>query len=253
MDFQFEEGSPKSPTGHCFIYINNNLGDILTTYVNILPMEIDFKQYIPPAFGEFMENISNEGQQVIMLPPIPEKISSYEWLRSIANLRGADVIKIVTYSNIASKQQLLHSVNEAKDWYHNLYKKFIEDNFEFTNSGILENITYDAESSDVAPSELLKSISEYVGKLNYHENLHNKAAYNEDFLNLSGLLKKSPLIFGLQPLSDLLKQFGKAKNYKLIQLYVERAHGVLYEDYQKVKELDEKISIITKRAEKDKS
>ncbi|HET7769188.1 MAG TPA: hypothetical protein VFN74_10490, partial [Chloroflexota bacterium] len=52
MAVRFERGDPDRPRGHALLYYRTTDGQILATYVVVLPIAINPAKYIPPAFAQ---------------------------------------------------------------------------------------------------------------------------------------------------------------------------------------------------------
>ena len=54
MDFTFERGSADNPRGHALIYFQSfhDAGELLATYLVVLPIQVDVSKYVPPVSHE---------------------------------------------------------------------------------------------------------------------------------------------------------------------------------------------------------
>ena len=93
MAATFERGDPRHPQGHALLYFSSPglaAGEVLATYVVLLPIAINPAKYIPPAFAPRMASAVST-VAATALPPIPEAMALAE-LRRLAEFRGDDLL-----------------------------------------------------------------------------------------------------------------------------------------------------------------
>src|SRR5690348_360942 len=93
MAAAFEIGDPDRPKGHALLYfrMSGGAGEVMATYVVVLPITIDPNKYIPPAFAAQMPHPVSE-VAATALPPIPERMESVEHVRQLAQRRADDLL-----------------------------------------------------------------------------------------------------------------------------------------------------------------
>jgi hypothetical protein len=97
MAANFDIGDSQRPRGHALVYFrpagNSRAvdGELLATYVVVLPIAINPAKYIPPAFAAHMP-VQPAAVDATALPPIPEAIGDLATLRRLAEYRGDDLL-----------------------------------------------------------------------------------------------------------------------------------------------------------------
>jgi hypothetical protein len=90
MAANFDIGDPQRPRGHALVYFRKTGGELLATYVVVLPIAFNPAKYIPPAFAAHMP--AQPAVDATALPPIPEPIDDLAQLRRLAEFRGDDLL-----------------------------------------------------------------------------------------------------------------------------------------------------------------
>src|SRR5581483_9326116 len=92
MAARFELGDPDRPKGHALLYFQSadGRGEILATYIVVLPIAINPAKYIPPVFAGRMPPAASVSATA--LPPIPETMESIAAVRRLAEFRGDDLL-----------------------------------------------------------------------------------------------------------------------------------------------------------------
>jgi hypothetical protein len=123
VQLSFERGDPKRPRGHAVVFFRaaSDPSTVLASYVVVPPISMDFSKFIPPMFAAQLPGILPSGPQVFPLPPIPEKVESLDWLRSIAESRDDDLIDAGSVDPM-DFQRLLSVMTEVANDYGGMYE-----------------------------------------------------------------------------------------------------------------------------------
>jgi hypothetical protein len=89
---RFERGEPERPKGHALLYFSTPEGDLLATYVVVLPLEVDLTKYMPPFLASQMGGVSTLDLSSFAFPPVPERVPSREALEQTVGQRDDDLI-----------------------------------------------------------------------------------------------------------------------------------------------------------------
>lgn len=93
MNLIFQRGTRELPVGHALIYFQGNDGSTLATYVSVPPIPFDLSKFVPGFLAGAMEGMDLGNAMVATpIPPIPEPVTSPEYLRALAERRQDDLV-----------------------------------------------------------------------------------------------------------------------------------------------------------------
>ena len=116
MSINFEIGNSQSPKGHAILYFGSLASGFSATYVVLLPIKMDMSKYLPPLMAAQLGSEANDllmgGTDVFAVPPVPEEVTSEEYLKYLAEIRGDDLVWGGEI-NLTQTQVALQSTSEA--------------------------------------------------------------------------------------------------------------------------------------------
>jgi hypothetical protein len=244
MELSFERGDRTAPVGHALIYFRSGDGSILGSYIIIPPIQMDFSKLLPPVFSTMMQGI-DFGSEVgaTPLPPIPETVSSVEYLQNLAQQREDDLI---FGGNVGDLMSATAELGEASQAYYRLYADAhpIE-----TPPGITEPSAvgglgtaerYTAERySEMNQQEQLTELSMLTGRL--RDSLSNGHPDPEVEQQMRALAEVMP---GKYRVSDLIEvaSIPGERGQRLAELFIERSYKLLHEEYLDLERIDRDIA-----------
>lgn len=251
MELNFEIGNSESPRGHALVYFTDSTdpSKVGASYIVVLPVNVDIAKYVPPFLAGQIESIGGSDMSSFSFPPAPEPVDSLKSLQAIAKSRADDLI-FGGARPLDNAPDLMGLVGEITSEYRKLYDKFTE---AIAPSGTSETAALTAEPEEavddflyglLSQQELLAEVTNLVGKLRYAIEGGDAAAAEECELRIRSAGKYMPD----NRRSDLLADAaaGRGPNAEeLSRLYVERAYGLLQEDYRAVQGVEDKIREIT--------
>lgn len=250
MDLKFEMGSPNSPRGHALVYFTDasDPSKIGASYIVVLPVNVDIAKYVPPFLAGQIESIGGSDMSSFSFPPAPEPVNSVKQVRAIAEIRHDDLL-FGGARRLDNAVDLMGLVGEITAEYRRLYDAFAEslnpddapalaaDEDEQTG---VDNFLYGLMSQ----SDLLKEVTNLVGKLRYAVEGGDKATAEECELRIRAAGRHMPDNRRADLLADAAAGRGPDAE-ELARLYVERAYGLLREDYRAVKGVEDRIRQLT--------
>src|SRR5919199_4426510 len=122
MAAAYEIGDPERPKGHALLFfrLSGGAGEVVATYIVVLPIAINPAKYIPPAFAARLPQAVNE-VAATALPPIPETMESVEQVRRLAQRRDDDLLDGGVIG--ADPEQLMVAAHEAAEEYADRYRR----------------------------------------------------------------------------------------------------------------------------------
>ncbi|MBJ27932.1 MAG: hypothetical protein CL776_03950 [Chloroflexi bacterium] len=256
MTLEFEIGDPSRPRGHALLYFkDSDSSDIYTTYLIVLPVEVDMGKYLPPLLatqlGGMMGGLGTEGMGSIAAPPMPELMTGgFSALERLAIQRSDDLVfgGNLSVEDIQSSVQVTSNLTQE---YAQLYSQGIENT---PAMAVAEaNKAEDAnQSSDVhrvlfellSERDRLAELSKLVGTIRFAVEQENTALVNESdnaMLALEGLLPDHYWVGRIRLASRDTSQNGE----KIMRLLVERCYLLLNEDFSALEELENQIKLFS--------
>lgn len=244
MLLSFERGNERQPKGHALVYFRDSGGSgVLATYIVIPPITIDFSKYLPPMFaGQGMAANLAQASSIVPLPPVPEKVTSPETLRVLADQRDDDLV-LAGDADGSQIEQLLTYTTEAAQLYFHLYEDFARtfpqvptesrDQVEGPSS---EELTY----ALMGERERLGELSKLTGALRYALDGNDSQLAGETSARMRLLAKHMQPKYWADRAIEAASTPGPSGG-RLSQLYLERGYKLLDEDYTAVAALDEQI------------
>lgn len=247
MNLDFEIGDGQKPRGHAVAYFRvfGEGEKILTTYMVVLPVTVDFTKYVPPFLASQFGNFAMKDASAFALPPVPEEVENYEVVRRMAELRDDDLIFGGTL-NSADIEQLMQQVSDLVQQYGSLWQDYI-------NSSTFLLTEPDTEDSNLGVSEVMYSLmneqdrlselSKMVGRLRFALSGEDNNTGMEVEQEIRTLGTHLPAHFQVERILEVGRDLSP-KGEQLAQLYMERCYKISIGDTDVVIRLEKKIKAL---------
>ena len=246
MDLQFERGDPQRPRGHAILFFRDS-GDpeaVAATYVVILPVSVDIARYVPPFLAGQVESLGASDFTAFALPPAPERVTSFPDLTRVAEARGDDLV-FGGHGSLDNPAELLNDVGEIIGEYTRRYQEWTgepvpgpaEQADEEPAAAGVDDVVYELMSE----ADRLTELTSMTGRLRYAVEGEDAATASDAEARIRAIARHMPANRKAERLIELASDPSPKAAY-LAQLYLERAYGLLREDYLRVKALDERIA-----------
>ena len=247
MDLQFERGDPQRPRGHAILFFRDS-GDpeaVAATYLIVLPVSVDIARYVPPFLAGQVENLGASDFTAFALPPAPERVNSFSELTRVAEARGDDLL-FGGHGSLDNPAELLNDVGEIIGEYTRRYQEWtgqpapvsIEQAGEEEPAAAgVDDVVYELMSE----ADRLTELTSMTGRLRYAVEGGDAATASDAKERIRAIARHMPANRHAERLIDLASD-PSPQAASLAQLYLERAYGLLREDYLRVKALDERIA-----------
>ncbi len=251
MALQFESGDPASPRGHALVYFTDlyEPAKIGASYIVVLPINVDLAKYVPPFLAGQVESMGAADMSAFSFPPAPEPVESIEHARRLAEKRGDDLIYGGAH-RLEDAASLMGVVSDITSEYHALYEEHAKA-FAAAPASVLDEPANGDESGVddflyglMSEPDLLNEVTNLVGKLRFAIDGGDTATAEESELRIRAAGKFMPENRRTDQLADAAA--SRSPNAEqLARLYLERAYGLLKEDYLAVKGAEEQIEQLT--------
>lgn len=253
MELNFEIGDASSPRGHALVYFTD-IADpqrVGASYIVILPVNVDIAKYVPPFLAGQIESIGGSDMSAFSFPPAPEPVDGIDQVRAMAENRKDDLL-FGGAQRLDDAANLMGLIGEITSEYRKLYDQ---------HAGKLDVSASNPEALPQSPDEeasgvddflyglmsepdLLTEVTNLVGKLRYAIEGGDSASAEESEMRIRAAGKFMPE----NRRADLLAEAaaGRGPNAEeLARLYLERAYGLLQEDYRAVQGVEDRINQLT--------
>ena len=236
MAAAFEIGDPQRPRGHALLYFRLTNGDVVATYVIVLPIAINPAKYIPPAFAARMPQQMSE-VAATALPPIPEAMESADELRRLARLRDDDLLDGGVVDD--DPERLMVAAHQAAEVYAEQYQRALAEQppTEPTPAPDEETLRWMLMSEKERIGELAK----LTGQLRYAldgGDEHLRAATIAQMEKLKAML---PEKYRLDEFLAAVQEPSE-RGRRLTELYIDRCYKLSNEEYEALRDLDREIA-----------
>ncbi len=243
MQLTFERGSGREPKGHALAYIRNNANDseIFATYLIVPPINIDLSKYMPAMFASKISLTDMQTVSSVPLPPVPERVESFEFLKRLADVRDDDLIYMGT-ADPTAVENVLVLVTEAAQSYLSAYTAYL--------NTVPQAIAEHAESSGsnvadvlygfMSERDKLGELSKMVGKLRYAVEGSDPRLVDDVVQEMQSLAEHVAPKYRPAELIEAAKSPGE-KGRKLCELMLARSYKLCDEDYAAAEKLDAEI------------
>lgn len=249
MDLRFDRGSREKPRGHALLYFNgaNGPDEVWATYLVMLPISVDVSKYVPPFLMNQMGDFGPKDLSAFAFPPAPELADSLQFLETLADMRGDDLIYAGTY-NSSDVPGGMMAVSDAVQSYADLYGNYAE--------GVQPPSTSEPELSSglgvndvlyglMSDGDRLNELTKLVGKLKYAFDGGEDALATEAEADINLLVSHLPENHKATRLIESVKTEGTT-GMRLAELYLQRCFHLTREDYVKLGEVEDEINKLEK-------
>lgn len=245
MAVRFERGDPDRPRGHALLYYRTTDGQILATYVVVLPIAINPAKYIPPAFAQ---RISEQATvAATALPPIPEPIESEAVVLRLAELRGDDVLDGGVVSN--EPERLMMQTHDIANEYAERYKAVAESLSAEPTGPANPPEPLDAADEDELRWVLLDDrgrigeLAKLTGQLRYAVDGADAHQLGPTVGKIQKLARHLPEKYRLDEFLRAAQRPGDTGR-RLAELYIDRCYKLSNEQYETLADLDGEIAAL---------
>ncbi len=251
MDLTFERGDANSPRGHALVYFRDNANpdSVAATYLILLPVSVDLQKYIPPFLAGQMPMGGEADLSAFAFPPAPESVESYEYLLSVAEERGDDLI-FAGNRPLEDAANMMGVIGEILSEYGDRYRIGAPSNPELGGAGdsagsaetvaptdyAVDNVVYEMMSE----ADQLGELTKLTGRLRFAAEGGDEETAGEATAHMRAIAFHVAENRNIDRLIDAALDKSEIGG-QLAQLYLERAYALYREDYLRVKALDEDI------------
>ena len=245
MLLEFEIGELKKPKGHAMVYfrLENEPNEILAAYIIVLPVTLDFSKYIPPFLASQLSEFNSKDASAFSLPPVPEKIGTYEKVLQIVEHRKDDLIFGGTINENAVSELMELMTNIVKEYSNSYENSFYGNQIQITSEKEdplnVNNVLYTLMNDKDKLGELSKMIGKIRFALQINDNLLLKEI-EQEMKDLSELLPES---FNVKQIVKSSRDKSE-KGTSLTRLYIDRCYKLVDGLTQDVEIIDKKIKDI---------
>jgi hypothetical protein len=256
MALDFDSGSATSPRGHAIIYFRARYDPekLLAIYAITLPITFDFSKFVPPFLTAHLAADPLKELKAFSLPPVPEEVESYEYLRRLSETRSDD---LVCGGSVPTNDlpEMMQMAGDAVQEYERLWT---ESQPEASSATIVEPGGETSSASSGASlgdaslgvnevlyslmndSDRLQELSKLVGKLRFALDGKDSALSEETCDEIVAVGRHMPANYEVTKL--LAAMMGPdPKGATLTQLYMDRCYRLLEGDKEGVQQLEERI------------
>ena len=249
MDFTFERGSADNPRGHALIYFQNsqNPGELLATYLVVLPILVDVSKYVPPFLMNQIGDVDAKDLSAFAFPPAPEPVSGLDHIESLAESREDDILfgGSISTSDVTA---LLGTVNEAIGWYANLCADQTQSDSPALEQSVGEDLSVnDVLYSLMSDQDKLNELTRLVGRLRDAVSSGDSALAGETRTEIMSLGRHLPDTHQVSRLADAAGS-GGADATHLTNLYLQRCFHLIAEEYVKLGQVEDEIRTLEEPA-----
>ncbi len=256
MDLTFERGDASAPRGHALVYFRDttNPDEIAATYLILLPVSVDLQKYVPPFLAGQLPMGGEADLSAFAFPPAPEPVESYDFLVSIADARGDDLI-FAGNRSLSDAAQMMGVIGEILSEYGERYQIGSPSSPELAEPGDTAGDVPDGPAGSQAESayavddvvyalmseaDQLGELTKLTGRLRFAAEGGDDDTAGEATAHMRAIAIHVARNRNIDLLIDAALDKSEAGG-KLAQLYLERAYALYREDYLRVKALDEDI------------
>lgn len=254
MDLVFERGDASSPRGHALVYFRDTVNpeSVAATYLILLPVTVDLQKYVPPFLAGQLPMGSEADLSAFAFPPAPEPVDSYDFLVSVAEARGDDLIFAGSRS-LSDATNMMGVIAEILTEYGQRYQIEAPASPQISEQGgaaVTDGPEQSSATSTHTVDDVVYAMMNEADQLNELTKLTGRLRFAaeggdvETAEEATAHMRAIAIHVADNRNIDLLIDAALNKSEvggKLAQLYLERAYALYREDYLRVKALDEDI------------
>lgn len=238
MHLIFERGDHDAPAGHALIYFRADDGAVLATYVTIFPIAFDMTQYMPGFLAEAMKGMELGGAVATPMPPMPEEISSVEYLQALAERRGDDLV----FAGGTTRSDPMRGAADAAEAARSYNELYEGSTVPSPDAAPAPARDLDAERySGMTEREKLDELRILTGRL--RDSLRDGAPDVDVERQMRLLGDTLPAKYRVSALIDAARTPGD-RGQKLAELLLVRSYKLLNEEYLDLEQIDRDIEAI---------
>jgi hypothetical protein len=249
LSITFERGSNDSPRGHALVYFRDsaNPARVGASYIVVLPVNVDIAKYIPPFLAGQIESMGSSDMSAFSFPPAPEPVENEAAVIAIAERRDDDLIYGGQH-RLDDAANLMGLVGDITAEYRRLYDLSASsitssDADELPAPGDEQGVD-DFLYGLMSQEDILTEVTNLVGKLRYAIEGGDRATAADCEQRIRAAGRQLPANRKPELLADAAAGRGRHAD-ELARLYLERAYGLLREDYRRVKGVEDRIKELT--------
>ena len=236
---KFERGDADRPRGHALLYYRATDGQVLATYVVVLPIAINPAKYIPPAFAQRLSEQATVAATA--LPPIPEAMESIEAVQRLADLRGDDLLDGGVVS--PDPERLMMQTHEIANEYAERYKSMAE------SQPVAPSTQLEAPDEDELRWVLLDErgrigeLAKLTGQLRYAVDGSDARQIESTVKEIERLARHLPEKYRIDEFLRAARRPGES-GARLAELYIDRCYKLGNEQYETLADIDREIAAL---------
>ena len=251
MALDFDSGSPESPRGHAIIYFRARYDPevLLAIYAITLPISFDFSKFVPPFLTAHLAADPMKELKGFSLPPVPEEVESWEYLKRLSDVRADDLVCGGTVPT-NDLPEMMQMAGDAVQEYERLWT---ESQPEKIVAGAVAEPAVAEEAGDQSfnvnevlyglmnDSDRLQELTKLVGKLRFALDGGDAAERDEARDDIVAVARHMPENYEVNKLLRAMIEADPEKGAALTQLYLDRCYRLLEGDESGAEELEGRI------------
>ena len=226
-----------------YFRLENEPNEVLAAYIVVLPITLDFSKYIPPFLASQLSEFNSKDASAFSLPPVPEKIGTYEKVLQIVKHRNDDLIFGGTINENAVSELMELMTNIVKE-YSSCYENALHGNqMQITNEKDeqlnVNNVLYTLMND----KDKLGELSKMIGKIRFALQINDNSLLKEIEQEMENLSELLPQSFNIKEIVKSSKDKSE-KGTSLTRLYIDRCYKLADGLTQDVEIIDKKIKDI---------
>ncbi len=249
----FDQGDPNNPRGHALVYftVSTEPEKVYSSYIVILPLKSDLSKYVPPFLASTLGEIPTDNFTSFSMPPAPEDNYTLQELQILATNRSDDLINggsIFSYD----VTRLMELVNNTVQEYSSSYSSREINPPESTSLDPHKDLEPSSDNSfdvnDVlfdllTEKDKLLEVTKLLSKLKFSQDTSDDIMVKETTSELQLMSKHLPATFKINELIRAATNMNP-NGLTIASLYLDRCYKIAEEDYESVKQIDDKIDYL---------
>lgn len=248
MSVEYHRGDWVRPKGHAFIYLRNSLDheEVWATYLVVLPITVDLSKYVPPFLMNQIGDMDAKDLSAFAFPPAPERVSGYDAIEKMAEVRDDDVLYVGTH-NPSDVTGAMGRVSEAVQSYSEEYARIAGSS---TEGGETPGDEAEEEAEGLAVSDVLyglmsdsdklSELSKLIGRLRFAVDGSDDRLISETETEITLVANHLPQSHNISQLVDAVKS-NESRSAELADVYLQRSYHLVQEDYAKLTAIEGRI------------
>ena len=256
MSVEYHRGDWARPKGHAFIYLRNSLDheEVWATYVVVLPITVDLSKYVPPFLMNQIGDMDAKDLSSFAFPPAPERVSGYDALERMAEMRDDDIL-FIGIQNPSDVTGAMGRVGEAVQSYSEQYAQITGSSTEGGEAPIIEQEEEGLAVSDViyglmSDSDKLSELSKLIGRLRFAVDGSDDRLISETETEIALVANHLPQSHNISQLVEAVKS-NDSRSAELADVYLQRSYHLVHEDYAKLTAIEGRIKELEGGSVKD--